>query len=192
MKNFFRTIAFALAVIAGSAAFAAETPSFDNVTVTYQSTDFKVDDADGFAVGFSKTLGDTLFVKGDFSRANANFADADVYRLGAGVRVDFANNAAAYGEAYALRANVDYDNLTGLRDLDSWGYGLEGGARVKIAPAFELRGGVATERLTRNSEWTTYGLVGATFNITDSIAIVGDARIHDDANQYNLGLQYQF
>ncbi len=192
MKNFFRTIAFALAVIAGSAAFAAETPSFDNVTVTYQSTDFKVDDADGFAVGFSTTLGDTLFVTGDFSRANANFADADVYRLGAGVRVDFANNAAAYGEAYALRANVDYDNLTGLRDFDSWGYGLEGGARVKIAPAFELRGGVATERLTRNSEWTTYGLVGATFNITDSIAIVGDARIHDDANQYNLGLQYQF
>lgn len=193
MKNFLFSVTLALSLAFGSAVFAAEkTPvSFDNVTLTYQSTDLSVDKTDGAGLAFSKTLGDVLYVRADVVRADNTSTSLDTYRVGLGARLDFANNATAYGVAYGLKANVDYSTPV-LDNLDSYGYGVEGGLRLKALNSLELRGGVASERLTRDASWETFGLVGATLNLTDSFAVVADARLRNDRNQYNIGLQYQF
>lgn len=193
MKNILFSALVAFSTLYGAGAVAADTrPSYDNVTLSYQTTDLNFDKTDGAALAFSKTLGDVLFVQGSVSRANNTRTDLDTYRVGVGAKFDFANNASLYALGYGLKANVDYSNLGSSLEFDSWGYGAEGGVRAQVFERLELRGGVATERLTASSNWDTFGLVGATVNVTDSLAVVADARIREDRNQVNLGLQYQF
>lgn len=196
MLNTFKRITatlFAVLVACATSVAVASGPSFDNLTATYQSSDFKSVDVNtnGFSVALSKTLGDVLFARASVSRDNASVANLDDYRVGLGVRLPFSNGATAYGVAYGIRAAVDYSNPN-LTNLDSWGYGLEGGLRALVLPSLELRGGVATERLTRTSAWDNSALIGATLNLNDTWAVVADARINKDVNRYNVGLQLQF
>lgn len=198
MKNTLRSIFAATVLLASISSYADTTtdtsPSFNYVEVLAQSQDLPVTSGWGTQVDFSKTVGDVLFVTGEADRANLDIAGADTFRLGLGARTgEIVPGAVAYGEAYLLHANINFNNFTNLKTVDSYGYGFEGGVRYNLNPALEIRGGAATERLTETSAWTTYGLVGAQLNLTENIAIVADAKIHSSTDRvYQAGLRLSF
>lgn len=200
MKNMFRYAVLAGILMASASVYAdiaASTdtsPSFNYVEVLAQAQDLPVTNGYGVQIDFSKTLGDVLFVTGEADRANLDIAGADTFRLGLGLRTgEIVPGAVAYGEAYLLHANINFNDFTNLKTVDSYGYGFEGGIRYNLNPALEVRGGAATERLTETSAWTTYGLVGAQLNLTENVSIVADAKIHSSTDRiYQAGVRFSF
>lgn len=173
-------------------AFAAV--SYDNIGATYQYVDtHNGDNADvGAAVSLSKTLGETLFVRASVDHSDFNPGAVDTYRIGLGAKVDFSDTFSAYGVGYGLKSILSAPGGYQNADYSSWGYGAEGGARWLVASSLEVRAGAATERFTKESSWETFGVVGATLRIAESVFVTGDVKLNDNFTQANVGLQYQF
>lgn len=188
MKKYLVLLAlvFGLAVTATST-MAQTAPSFDNVQVSAQSTDFTSSNAVGAAVSAEKTLGSVLFVTGEADRTYVQDSQSTNFRAGLGARFALSPSLAAYGDVYAL-----HEGLLGLKEYHSYGYGAEAGVRDQIGPV-ELLGGVASERAVYNAGYVTYGKVGAQLSITKHIALVADFKYHDEQQKlWNLGVAYNF
>jgi len=196
MKKIFTAVIAGLLLSAGCV-YAADTkstsPSFDYVQVLAESQNLPVTNGYGVDVAGSKTLGDVFFATAEWERGNLNVATADQFRVGLGARFNLDQYTTAYGEAYALRENISFKDWTALKDANSWGYGLEAGLRHNISDLLEVRGAIETERVTRDSAWTTYGVVGAQLNLTQNFAVVADAKFHSTTERvYQAGLRYSF
>lgn len=196
MKKNLLALTLVAGLMASASVFAADTvadPSFDYVQVLGQSRNLPVTNGYGVDVQASKTLGDTFFVAGEWDRANVNVATADEAKVGLGLRVPFLPGSNLYGEAFALHQNLNYKDWTYLKDRNSWGYGVQGGIRYNLTNQFEVRGGVETEKVNHDSQWTTYGVVGGQFNLTQNLAVVADAKIHSSTDRiYQAGVRLSF
>ena len=113
MKKFLAMFAFVAALALTTTATMAQTaPSFDNVQVTAQSSDFTSSNDVGAAISVEKTLGSTLFVLGDVDRTYLKDAKTTDARAGLGAKFALSDSTAVYGDAYALHVgNVAYKDV---------------------------------------------------------------------------------
>ena len=99
-----------LAVLASaiaSTASAAEL-SFNNLEVGYSQLEFSCSsDCDGFNLIGSVEINDMFSASVDYTGVSGNGADADLTYLALGIRNEFSDNAAVFGQAGAARIGID-------------------------------------------------------------------------------------
>lgn len=176
---------------------AAVEPVYDYASVGYSQAD--VDNSDGFQpAGFkifaSKTISDSFFLNGTFSRLSDDVEafdlDFDEASLGFGYRYGLTRSTDVYGTL-----SYEYVKLTakvGSRSesIDDNGYGLTAGVRTMLTRSFELRGAVKFIDVDEGSD--TGVSVAADYFFTDQLAIGAEASIGDDVNTYGVNLRYNF
>jgi hypothetical protein len=213
MKFKFYSILFAIvaAVSFAGSAFAqvAESVPADALSYTYVQGAYQYDNINGAnavnthggAVNASVNLGTSpFFVVGSFDRlsdANAFAGGVDTYRLGAGLHVPLALSVDAYGTAGVLKTSVtavdpnSQFNITIPRDFTTYGYDFEAGLRAALTDRIQVKGGVQEERLTRTSDWTTYGLGEVLFKVTNHVDLVGALRANQDDRILSGGVRVE-
>ena len=159
------------------------------------SNDF---DFDGFSVAGSGKVSENLFLFGDYRFLESDTvagtrADLNSGRVGLGFIVPFneqlhlnAGGGASFGkfEYKGAGAGATPD------DNDDTGYFLQAIARAKVLPALEINGGYRFEKLFDENEST--GLIGAVFNFTPAVAVLGNYEFGDGTDRYTLGGRFSF
>ena len=100
------------------------------------------------------------------------------------------------GYRHALNTTLDLNVTGGLLYADpdggdsETGYTFGGGLRALVAPQLELNGGIAYYDIYDSSE---VGFsVGAVYNFTPNWALSGGGTFIDDAEEFNVGVRYNF
>jgi len=100
------------------------------------------------------------------------------------------------GYRHALNNTLDLNITGGLLYADpdggdsETGYTFGGGLRALVAPQLELNGGIAYVDIYDNSDVAFS--VGAVYNFNANWAISGGGTFVDDADEFNVGVRYNF
>jgi hypothetical protein len=155
-------------------------------------------DFDGFSVAGSGKFTDNFFVFGDYrflesDTVGGTKAELNSGRAGLGFIVPIndrfhlnAGGGASFGkfEYKGTGAGATPD------DNDDTGYFLQGIARAQVLPALEINGGYRFEKIFDSNEST--GLIGAVFNFTPALGVLGNYEFGDGTDRYTLGGRYSF
>lgn len=155
-------------------------------------------DFDGFSVHASGKVAQNLFLFGDY-----RYLESDTRN---GTKLQTNSGRAGLGVIFPINANFDLNAGGGVAlakfdykgsgagltpdDNDDTGYFLQGIARAKVLPALEINGGYRYEKVFKESE--SVGLIGAVFNFTPALAVIGNYEFGDDTNRYVLGGRFNF
>lgn len=191
-------IAAALAAPLSAMAQSASTLSYNYVEGGYTKATLKDGDAndfdfDGFSVNGSGKVAPNLFLFGDY-----RYLESDTRN---GTKLQTNSGRAGLGVIFPINSNFDLNAGVGVslakfdykgtgagftpEDNDDTGYFLQGIARAKVLPALEINGGYRYEKVFEESE--SVGLIGAVFNFTPAIAVIGNYEFGDNTDRYVLG-----
>ena len=192
--------------------------SYDFVDLEYIHTDFGsgyFGDGDGYGIGFSKSIGDVLFLTGSFASGGYDYdwvnhivpVDTNRYRLGAGARVGLAECVDLVFEGGAQHLDAEYGGGYSDHDYDSWGWYMGTGIRARTgrlewyAKVFYTanEGDYSQEYLSHHT--TNYGRVddygwvytpGVIYHLTDNVGLKFGMEIDEDDTSYLAGLRFHF
>ncbi|GAB3010926.1 porin family protein [Bowmanella dokdonensis] len=183
-----------------SVAVSAAAPEWNLVELSYAKAD--IDDADGISpAGFnlsgSALLGDSVFLKGDFTSLSDDFqvlgesvdVDLDWFSAGLGYRYAVSGQTDLYGivsyESFELKASLDGESESG----DDNGYGLTVGVRSMLTGQLELDGSISYIDIDESE--TLYRL-GANYYFTPQLSVGASYRAADDFDIWYLGGRFTF
>ncbi len=182
-------------------AFAAEGPRYTYVEAGYVSLDldngssFGGDlDGDGFAIGGSLAVTDMFHIFTDYSDVdldsnNSGFsADYSQFAIGGGINYPMSDTVDVVGQLAYLDVEVDVDSFG---SADESGYGLYGGARAMIQPAWEVNGGISYSDLGDGIDGTSFSL-GTLYSFTEMFAVGAGFSVGDDVTSWTAGVRLYF
>jgi hypothetical protein len=164
-------------------------------------------DGDGFGVGFSRSLTEAVFVRGNgsyttFDRYDAYAGDdrtarvdqhGYLFTLGVGYAwpvSDFVDIVGVASAAYSSLSTEIYDGQTLIDGSeDDFGYLLEAEVRAAVTPWLEL---FAAGSRIDTSESDTFAGVGLRVLALEGISIGLRADFVDNATLYRAGLRFQY
>jgi len=162
----------------------ADTPSFDNVEIGY--TNWNLDDdfsISGVELKGSAMVTDNFYIAGDFSNLSKNGNGLTFTTIGVGYKFDFSDNTSFFAE-------IDYARFDGDGGFDADGFEITSGVRSMLTEKFEIK--AAIEYLEIDNTDSTSFIVGAAYDVTDSIAIYADYKIESDVNRFGIGARFNF
>ena len=192
--------------------------SYDYVDLEYIYTDYEstfFSEGHGYGVGFSKSIGSSLFFTGSFAEGSYDYnwvnhvlnVDTHRYRLGAGARVPLAECVELTFEGGAEHLEAEYGDYYSYKDYDSWGYYVGPGIRARsgrfefFAKAFYIgREGDYSQRylsqhVAHHGRVDDYGWVftpGLIFHVTESFGLKLAAEFDENATAFTVGGRYHF
>ena len=178
-----------LAVLASAFAFGASAAelSFNNFGIGYTQADFSCSsDCDGFNLLGSLEINDLFSVNADYTNINASGGSSvDFTYLGLGVRSEFSDNAAFFGQVGAARIGID----TPFGD-DSETKGFAGvGIRGMFSEQFE---GEALVRKVFASDFDASLKLTGTYFFTDTVGASLNVETNDGDTGGGVGLRMNF
>lgn len=171
----------------------AETPSYNYVTLSYQTVELDDDffdvDGDGFGISGSFEVAPNWHIVGGYQSLGFDFGvDLNSLAIGGGYHTDISPNASFYADLLWIKAEVEAD---GFGSADEDGYGLSVGMRGNIGDKFELEGGLSYSDLGDGADGTAFSAAGwYKFSNEFSIGLLLD--IDEDVNGYGLGGRFYF
>ena len=177
-----------LAVLASAFAFGASAAelSFNNLEVGYSQLDFSCgSDCDGLNLIGSVEINDMFSVNVDYTNIDFLGADADVTYLGLGLRNEFSENAAIFGQAGVGR--VSFDSNFGS-DSETKAF-VGAGVRGMMTERFE--GEALVRKVFVNGSDPALKLTG-TYFFTDTFGASVNVEASDGDSGGGLGLRLNF
>lgn len=164
----------------------AEPPSYNYFSFGYAYWD--MDDADeynprGLEFDGSRTITDSLYVAGDFTRVSGHNNSTNIATLGLGYFHDFSENSSFFFEADI--ANIEPEHLS-----NETGFELSAGIRSMLSENIEMK--AAVEHLDiEHDEFTVY-VVGGMYKFSETNGIYFDYKHEPDFQQFIIGLRREF
>ncbi len=177
-----------LAVLASAFAFGASAAelSFNNFGVGYTRLDTSCStDCDGFNLLGSVEINNMFSVNVDYTNIDFLGANADATYLGLGLRNEFSENAAFFGQAGAARVRVDTNFGHGSSTKGFAGVGIRG----MLTPQFE--GEALVRKVFANSSDASLKLTG-TYFFTDTVGASLNVETSSGDTGYGAGLRMNF
>lgn len=196
----------------------AECLSYDFIDLEYVHTDYGspyFGDADGYGIGFSKSLGDMFYVNGSFGSGGYDYdwvnhvvgVDTHRYRMGAGARVSLAECVDLIFEGGAEHLDAEYSHGYSDHDYDSWSYYFGPGIRARTgrlewyakAFYFSREGDYSQEYLSHHT--TNHGRVdqygwlftpGVIYHVTDNLGLKFGLEIDQYNTSYLAGVRFHY
>ncbi len=144
--------------------------------------DFADVDGDGFGIGGSFEVGESMFITAGYTTADFDFGiDIDQLSVGLGVHTPIADD-------------VDFVGTISYVSLDAEGFGISGdddgfeasvGVRAMISEAVELAGGINYIDLSDSGDDTSFG-GSAWYHFNDQFALGLQAEFGDDISSYGI------
>jgi hypothetical protein len=159
----------------------ADNPSFDMVEVGYTEFDFDDFDIDGFELKASKSINDNFYIAGDYTNLTESGVDLNLTTVGFGYKNDFSSTSTFFSE-------LDYAKFDGP-GFDDDGYEVTVGVRTMMSDQLELK--AAVEYLDIEGD-TTSLVLGAAYDLSDSLAIYTDYKYESDLSRYGVGVRFNF
>lgn len=140
-------------------------------------------DGDGFGIGGSFEIGETMFVTVGYSSADFDFdIDFDQLSVGLGLHAPISNNVDFIGEISYVSAEA---SAFGFSEDDD-GFGASVGIRGMVSQAVELEGSIDYIDLDDAGDDTSFGIgVWYYFNEYFALGLQGD--FGDDISSYGIG-----
>jgi hypothetical protein len=185
------TLVISLAMFLAAPAI-ADGPSYNFIQANYQSVNldfgsgFDVD-GDGFGLGGSFEVGESMFVFASYATTGFDF-DVDLNQLqaGLGYHTGITDNTDFYATLAYVAAEVEVPGDS----ADDSGYGAAIGVRGNVSELVELIGEVAYVDLGNGGETAVGGAIW--FNFTDNFALGLSASAGDDVTSYGAGARFYF
>ena len=171
----------------------ADGPSYNFVQAGYQSVNLDLGggfdvDGDGYGLGGSFEIGESLFVFASYGTTNFDY-DVDLKELhaGLGYHAALTDNTDFFGTLAYVAAEVE---ATGFGSVDDNGYGATIGVRSNVTDLIELFGEISYADLGDGGD-TAIG-AGVWFNLGDSFALGLAAGAADDVTTYGANARIYF
>ncbi len=172
-------------LLALSASASAEDFDYSFLSIGYGIIDFDDIgvDGDGFNIGGSYSISDSVHVFGGYQAADLDFGiDASTFSAGIGYNT-------SVSPAVDLVARVSYEyaevDPPGPGDFDDSGFGLALGLRFAASDMIELNAGITYVDLGDGGDDTGFGL-GGLYNFSDAFALGLSGNWTSDVSVYAL------
>lgn len=175
-------------------ALAAKGPEYTYAELGYINLDADQTSGDGGGLNISFGVTDHIFLKFGYAREFIEESgstvkyDADLFQIGGGMHYGITDTIDVLGTVSYLDA--EYSN--GVPTNSDEGYLAELGVRAMLTKALELNATLSAVQLDGEDD-IGYG-VGAVFDITKNLALVGNYNRLDDAkaNEFFVGMRMEF
>ena len=182
-----KTIATSVLLVLSMSVQADNSPSFDYVDIGYNSLDFEFTRLSGGAeFKFSKTLGESFYLAGDYAETTEGGGRLAVTTFGVGYKFDISPSSVFFSEIDF--ADVHRDHGDGVTNLD--GYELTIGIKSQMTKQFV--GLIGIEQLNLDHYNDTSLLIGGTYGFSESFSIYAEGRSLSDSQRYSVGIRYNF
>jgi hypothetical protein len=183
------TIAASLALI-GSAA-AAEL-DYNYAELRYIDTELDVGpfdrDGDGFEIGGSLELAQSVHLFGDFRTLDfGSGIDVSAFEIGGGYAMPLNNLTDLVARLSYIDGEIDFPG----GDADDSGFGFSAGARSMFTPRIEGRAFVNYVDLDESGDEVSFELAGDYF-LNDQIALGASLELGDDVTSWTIGARWFF
>jgi len=186
---------------------AAPCLSYDYIDLDYQwfdSPGVGLEGGDGYALSFSKTLGELFFLTGGYTNASAGYLfnndfydlESHRYNLGLGARFSLSECVDLTIEGGATHQDNRYGNNPDF-SYDSWGYYVGPGLRARagrfegFAKVFYVdRGGVPAQLGFDDEGWVFNP--GLLYHLNDRLALKLAADLAENRSQITFGARINF
>ncbi len=140
-------------------------------------------DGDGFGVGGSFEVGESMFVTAGYSTADFDFdIDLDQLSFGLGVHTPIGDNVDFVGTVSYVSVEA---SAFGFSEDDD-GFGASVGIRAMVSDAVELAGGINYIDLSDSGDDTSFG-GSAWYYFNDQFAVGLQVEFGDDITSYGIG-----
>ena len=185
------TLVVSLAMFLAAPAI-ADSPSYNFVQANYQSVNLDLGggsdvDGDGFGLGGSFEVGDSMFVFASYATTGFDFdVDLNQLQVGLGYHAGLTDNTDFFATLAYVAAEVEVPGDS----ADDSGYGAAIGVRSHVSDLIQLIGEVAYVDFGNGGETAVGGSIW--FNLTDSFALGLAASAADDVTTYGAGARFYF
>lgn len=181
------TMAATLLATTGSAA-AAEL-DYNYAELRYVDTELFDVDGDGFELGGSLELAQSVHLFGNFRTLDFGGGfDASAFEVGGGYALPLNNGADLVGRLSYIDGEID---VPGGGDVDDSGFGFSAGFRRMFTPQVEGRAFVNYQDLDASGSETAVEIAGDYF-LNDEIALGASLELGDDVTTWTLGARWYF
>jgi len=192
-------IAVALGCCAGIAQ-ADQGPKWDQVTLSYASSDFLDESLSGLGASGSKLISETLFLAASYSSISSdgelfvgNSSDGlelNELSLGLGFRQALSQTTDFFGIASYEKIQIKSRSWRGSESATGDGYGLRAGIRSMLSDGFELSAALA--HISDGDESDNYLLIGANFFLVEQFSLgLGYASSSDiDTTSFSVSIYF--
>lgn len=187
-------------ICAAGATQAAERPEWNQLSVSYQSSDYDYadDSLDGFGLSGSALVSEHVFIAAGFSRASEEYVvfgesvdvDYDSTSLGLGFRSPLSDNTDFFGAVSYEKLDVSFSYMGDSGSEDENGYGLTGGLRSMLTESLEIYGALNYIDIADESD-TGVG-IGADYYLTPNFALGVGYSTADDVDTTSASLTLVF
>ncbi len=177
-----------LAVLASTLTFSATAAelTFNNLEVGYTQLDFSCDKScDGFNLIGSVEINEMFSASVDYTGISGNGADADLTYLALGIRNEFSENAAVFGQAGVAR--LSFDSQFGS-DSETKAF-IGAGIRGMLTESFE--GEALVRKVFVSGSDPSLKLTG-TYYFTDTLGASFNLEASDGDSGGGVGLRLNF
>jgi hypothetical protein len=180
------TIAAGLALV-GSAA-AAEL-DYNYAELRYVDTELFDVDGDGFEIGGSLDLAQSVHIFGNFQTLDfGSGIDRSAFEVGGGYAMPLNNVTDLVARLSYIDGEIDPQ---GPGDLDDSGFGFSAGARTMFTPQIEGRAFVNYVDLDTTDDEVSIEIAGDYF-LNDEIALGASLELGDDVTSWTIGARWFF
>jgi opacity protein-like surface antigen len=178
-------------LLAMSAAAGAEDFNYNYVWAGFGTIDFDgVDaDGDGFTIGGSFAISDSVHVFAGYETADLDFRnDANTWNAGIGYNTSVSDSVDLIAKLSYEYVEIDAPLVSGVDDN---GLGLGVGLRFAASEAVELNAGIDYVDYSDGGDDTSF-VAGGRYNFTDAFSVGLDGRWGDDISRYAISGRYYF
>lgn len=177
---------------------AAESPRWDNASISYQSIDVDSEKLTGFDISGSKLISEDFFIVGSYGVASddievygSNFdLDYKTLSVGVGYRYGISQSSDFFGVVSYEDVEVEVSSSFGSDSVSDNGYGLAVGVRSMLSEQFELTGAIQYIDIADGSE--TAFAVSALYNFSEQLSAGVGYSKGDDVDTLSVSAVYFF
>jgi hypothetical protein len=171
----------------------AESLRWDHVSLYYLSTDVTTrggEKATGFGFQATKTIGEDVFLFGNFERTHDYYAEYIATSFGLGYRYYAAKNTALWAGASSVEIEIDRNDRLYYRSEKATGYGLQAGIRSLVAKDIEVSASLSYVDIEDESQ--SAASVSAQYYFSENFSGIIGLKKAEDSTTKVFSLNYYF
>ena len=183
-----QTVAIAAALAVAGSAAAAEL-DYNYAELRYIDTELFDRDGDGFEIGGSLELAQSVHIFGSFQTLDFGGGfDRSAFEIGGGYAMPLNTGTDLIARLSYIEGEID---APGGGDFDDSGFGFSAGARTMFTPQIEGRAFVNYVDLDESGDEVSFEIAGDYF-LNDQIALGASLELGDDVTSWTIGARWFF